>query len=144
MHRLLVAVDGSQQAERAVRYLIGLIRDGGLLGGDGEVHLINVQSEPSSKIKSSVPAAEVDRYFQGQSDDACRVAENLLRAEGVTFQRHDRKGPAAETIVECAQELRCDSILMGTHGAGFISGMFMGSVANKVIHLTEVPVTLVK
>lgn len=115
-----------------------------MLGRDGEVHLINVQSEPSSKIKNSVPAAELDRYFQGQSDEACRVAEDLLRAEGVPFRRHDRKGPAAETIVECAQELRCDSILMGTHGAGFISGMVLGSVANKVIHLTEVPVTLVK
>ena len=53
MHRLLVAVDGSQQAERAVRYLIGLIRDGGLLGGDGEVHLINVN--PNLRRRSSAP-----------------------------------------------------------------------------------------
>ena len=55
MHRLLVAVDGSQQAERAVRYLIGLIREGGLLGGEREVHLINVQPQPSPKLTRSIP-----------------------------------------------------------------------------------------
>lgn len=43
MHKILVAVDGSEHSERAVRYLIGLIQDGGLLGGSVEVHLVNVQ-----------------------------------------------------------------------------------------------------
>ena len=33
MHKILVAVDGSEHSERAVRYLIALIQDGGLLGG---------------------------------------------------------------------------------------------------------------
>jgi nucleotide-binding universal stress UspA family protein len=144
MHRLLVAVDGSQQAERAVRYLIGLIREGGLLGGEREVHLINVQPQPSPRLTRMIPVDEFERYYQGQSDEACRAAEELLRAEGVPFTRHDRKGAAAETIVACARELQCDSIVMGTHGAGYISGILLGSVATKVIHLTEVPVTLVK
>ena len=90
MHRLLVAVDGSQQAERAARYLTGLIRDGGLLGGEREVHLINVQPQPSPKITRSMPADELDRYYLGQRDEACRAAEELLRVEGVPFTRHDR------------------------------------------------------
>jgi len=144
MPRLLVAVDGSQQALRAVRYLIDQIKAGGLLGGEGEVHLINVQPQPSPRITHGIPADELASYYQGQSDEACRAAEVSLRAEGVPFQRHDRKGPVADTIVACAQELHCDSIVMGTHGAGFVSGMLMGSVASKVIHLTAVPVTLVK
>ena len=52
MHRLLVAVDGSQHAERAVGYLIGLISEGGLLGGEREVHLINVQPQPSPNSRA--------------------------------------------------------------------------------------------
>ncbi len=144
MHRLLVAVDGSQQAERAVRHLIGLIREGGLLGGEREVHLINVQPQPSPRLTRMIPVDEFEHYYKGQSDEACRAAEELLRAEGVPFTRHDRKGAVAETIVACAQELQCDSIVMGTHGAGYISGILLGSVATKVIHLTDVPVTLVK
>ena len=69
-----MVVDGSQQAERAFRYLTGLIREGGLLGGEREVHLINVQPQPSPKIKRSMPADELDRYCLGQSDEACRAA----------------------------------------------------------------------
>lgn len=105
MHRVLVAVDGSQPAERAVRYLIGLIKDGGLLGGEGEVHLINVQSRPSPQITRGIAAEELECYFQELGDEACRAAEELLRAESVPFQRHDLKGPVAETIVQCAQQL---------------------------------------
>ena len=105
MHRLLVAVDGSQQAERAVRYLIGLIREGGLLGGEREVHLVNVQPQPSPKLTRSIPSDELDRDYQGQGDEACRAAEGLLRAGGVPFTRHDRKRAAAEMIVACAREL---------------------------------------
>lgn len=74
MQRLLVAVDGSQQAERAVRYLIGLIREGGLLGGEREVHLINVQHQPSPRLTRMIPVDEFERYYQGQSDEAWRAA----------------------------------------------------------------------
>ena len=47
-------------------------------------------------------------------------------------------------IVACARELQFDSIVLGTHGAGHICGILLGSVATKVIYLIEDPVTLVK
>lgn len=87
---------------------------------------------------------EFERYYQAQSDEACRATEELLRAAGVLFTRHDRKGAVAESIMACARERQCDSIVMGAHGAGYISGIHLGSVATQVIDLTEVPVTLVK
>jgi nucleotide-binding universal stress UspA family protein len=43
-----------------------------------------------------------------------------------------------------AEEQRVDGIVMGTRGLGPVKGLVLGSVANKVIHLAEVPVTLVK
>jgi len=89
-------------------------------------------------------AQALDRHYQEASDTACRSAMQTLHAEGVAFVRHTRIGAYAETIVAGARELHCDSILMGTHGAGFVAGVLLGSVATKVIHLTDVPVTLVK
>ena len=50
MHRILLAVDGSEHSDRAVRYLIGLIRDGGLLGGSTEIHIFHVRPHLSERI----------------------------------------------------------------------------------------------
>jgi nucleotide-binding universal stress UspA family protein len=45
--------------------------------------------------------------------------------------------------------MHCDQIIMGTRGLGAggvaaISGLLLGSIATKVLHLVDVPVTLVK
>ena len=50
----------------------------------------------------------------------------------------------AETIARRAAELGCESITMGTHGLGSFGILFLGSIAQKVVHYTTVPVTLVK
>ena len=144
MHRILLAVDGSEHSDRAVAYLIGLIRDGGLLGGKTEVHLVHVRPHLAERFSRTMSAEELDRYYQEGSDSACRTAIEMLQNEGVEFIRHTRIGAPAEIIVSSAKTLHCDSIVMGTHGAGFMTGMLLGSVASKVIHLTEMPVTLVK
>jgi nucleotide-binding universal stress UspA family protein len=43
-----------------------------------------------------------------------------------------------------AKEHGCAQIVMGTRGLGTVSGMLLGSVATKVIHLADVPVVLLK
>ena len=53
-------------------------------------------------------------------------------------------GEPAATIVEYAVKNRCAAIVMGSRGHGLISGLVLGSVAVKVIHLAECPVTVVK
>ena len=50
----------------------------------------------------------------------------------------------AKVLADRAAALGCDSIVMGTHGRGTVGTLMMGSVAAKVIHYSQVPVTLVK
>ena len=50
----------------------------------------------------------------------------------------------AEVICRYAKEKGCDQIFMGTRGLGSVSSLVLGSVATKVIHLSPVPVLLVK
>lgn len=144
MHRILLAVDGSEHSDRAVAFLIGLIRDGGLLGGKTEIHLVHVRPHLAERFSRTMSAEELDRYYKEGSDTACRTANEMLKIEGIEYVPHTCIGAPAETIVASAKLLDCDIIVMGTHGAGFMTGMLLGSVASKVIHLTEVPVTLVK
>ena len=53
-------------------------------------------------------------------------------------------GDPATAIVKLARRLNCDLIVMGTRGMGKVAGLVLGSVATKVVHLADAPVTLVK
>ncbi|MNJ32267.1 universal stress protein [Pseudomonas alkylphenolica] len=144
MHKILVAIDGSEHSERAVQYLIGLIQDGGLLGGSVEVHLINVQPLLPTRIAHGMLDDEIDRYYGEKSAEDSKKAVALLKQEGIALTFHALQGDAASRIVACSQSLGCDGIILGSHGNGFLAGIFLGSVAAKVIQLSDIPITLVK
>lgn len=71
-----------------------------------------------------------------------------LQQAGIGFTAHSRVGAPGASIVACAKELDCQSIVIGSHGAGLtlgsLLGSLLGSVASEVVRLSEVPVTLVK
>jgi len=101
----------------------------------------NIFSEPSMIY---LEPARMDTYYYEQSDKALAGSVDLLRQAGVSFTVHRAVGPAAETIVNRARELECDAIVMSTRGHGKVMGMLLGSVSTKVLHLADVPVTLVR
>ena len=72
------------------------------------------------------------------------AAEARLKSAGCPFDLEQLEGDVAETISHRAAELGCESITMGTHGLGSFGILFLGSIAQKVVHYTTVPVTLVK
>jgi nucleotide-binding universal stress UspA family protein len=68
----------------------------------------------------------------------------LIEKAGCVAQVHARPGDPASEIAAFAKRTRCAEIIMGTRGLGRVSGMFLGSVAQKVISLAQVPVVLLK
>ena len=141
MTTLLVPVDGSTCSDQAVKHASQLARD--LPAAD--IHLLNVQprifSEPSLVF---LAADRIDSYYYAQSEKALASAEKLLRDAGIDFSVHRSVGPVAEEIIAKAKEVRADAIVMGTHGHGTLAGGLIGSVALKVLHLSPIPVTLVR
>jgi nucleotide-binding universal stress UspA family protein len=55
-----------------------------------------------------------------------------------------RRARLNKTLVDRARALAGDAIMMGTHGLTTLGRLLMGAVASKVIHLSDIPVTLVK
>jgi nucleotide-binding universal stress UspA family protein len=81
------------------------------------------------------------------SQAAAKALEEAVaksEAANIRFETVVRTGPTAETIAQVSRETGIDHIVMGTRGLGRIQGILLGSVAMKVIHLAEVPITLIK
>ncbi len=141
--RILVPVDGSARANRAVEHAL-LLASGRL---DVEITLVNVQSQETLDISeiSGVMSVGADRKLAAdQSKKALRKAARLCRNAQAKFDTRSELGPIAETINRIAREVKANQIVMGTRGFGPLRGLVLGSVATKVVHLARVPVTLVK
>jgi nucleotide-binding universal stress UspA family protein len=62
----------------------------------------------------------------------------------MAFNEHIVVGHAGQTIANHASHWGCTRIVMGTRGLGALANVVVGSTALQVMHLSEIPVTLVK
>lgn len=141
--RILVPVDGSGAANRAVAYALSLVGDAPEAG----IVLVNVQSRQTVDMSdvSGVMTVDADRRTAArQAQQALRQASDLCREAGVRFDSLVELGPVAQTVARLARELEIGQIVMGTRGLGSFRGLVLGSIAAEVTRLAEVPVTLVK
>jgi|SRR5208282_2526363 len=142
MSAILIPVDGSDNALRAVNFAIAQApqyKDG------PEIHLLNVQlSVASGAVRKFIGRSELDHYYQDEGMVALASARKLLDAAGSRYHHHISAGAYAQTIVACAQEKGCDMIVMGARGLGSVAGLLLGSVATQVIHLSPLPVLVIK
>ncbi|WP_179284040.1 universal stress protein [Bordetella genomosp. 10] len=141
MSCLLVPVDGSDNALRALRYVI----DHKPMFEPLTLHLLNVQIPiTSASVRRFIDSATIHKYHQEEGEAALANAKALLDGSGIPYTAHIQAGSSAETIVATADENHCDHIVMGTRGLGSAAGMWLGSVTTKTLHLAKVPVTVVK
>ena len=141
MLRVLLPVDGSVSSNHAVAYVIMLAKD----HSDMEVHLLNVQPEiVSGEISLYVSLDSINEYLQEQGRHALASARKILDEANIPYIPHIGVGYIAETVAPYVKEKKCDAVVMGTRGMGSISNLLLGSTVTKVVHVVEVPVTLVK
>jgi nucleotide-binding universal stress UspA family protein len=130
---LLVAVDFEDASHRAIGYAKQLA---GPLGAT--LALVHVYQLPVYTYPGLDPS--ILPGFHHEVMVAAREAlEQLARAEGVpSTMLHD--GDPAREILEAARECGASMIIMGTHGRRGLSHALLGSVAEKVIRQSDVPV----
>jgi nucleotide-binding universal stress UspA family protein len=143
MSKVLLAVDGSEASQRATRTLIA---NAGLYKEPMEVELITVRPPlpPIGGLSGVVVNREmIDSYYREEGDKALAASRELLDGAAVNYVARVLVGDVAPTIVEHARTTGCKMICMGTRGLSAVPNLVLGSVSNKVLHLSALPVLLV-
>lgn len=143
LKNVLLAVDGSEDSQKAVHQVIGMLRylrDPAAL----ELHLLNVQPPVSGDVSNFIASQTLEEYHKERSDAALVPARSLLDAAGLKYQVHEQVGDAGNVIAALAKQLGCDQIVMGTRGLGGGAAALMGSVTQRTVQHAAVPVLLVK
>ena len=141
-HRIFVPIDGSDCSRRALQYALRLAK----LVGDCSIHVAHAHDEPLlyGEISVYVPREQMERLQRQNSEQVLAGVETMLRDAGVPWEKEILVGPVARVMAERAAALGCDAIVMGIHGLTTLGKLLMGSVATRVVHLSDLPVTLVK
>lgn len=140
--KVLVAIDGSDTALRALQYVID---HAGMFGKSPDVILVNVHLPiPSGRAKTVLGADVVAQYYKDEAEAAVAPARALLAATTCNVTERLLIGQPAEQILNTATTLGCDMIVMGTRGNSALSNLFLGSVATRVITGSTLPVLVLK
>lgn len=141
--KILLAVDGSKPSLDAVDCLIDhadWYRD------KPQIELVTVHL-PVPKLPGVsvvVGKSQIEKYYQEEGGANLAAARKKLDAAGLRYEARVLVGPVAETIVGHAKEQGCELIYIGTHGRTGLGRALLGSTTSKVLHISEVPVLLVK
>ena len=142
--RILVAIDGSPVADKALADAIMLAREGG-----GRLMILHV-SEPPLPITGEGQWVMMDLprdVFLRLGEEMLAKAAEKARTENVTAETRNVEamgGRVARVIAEAAMEWQADLVVAGSHGRRGIDRLLLGSVAEGLVRMAEVPVLLVR
>ncbi|CAD6492967.1 MAG: Universal stress protein [Candidatus Argoarchaeum ethanivorans] len=138
--KIIVATDGSKEAERAVKYAIELARDTG-----AKVYALYVVDTAIPTTSSmSVAWGNVHEFLREEGAEATKkIAETGAKA-GVEVEKKLSEGHPAEEIIKFSEELPADLIVMGSIGKSGLDRFLLGSVSDKVTRISKIPVMVVR
>lgn len=139
MLKVLVPVDGSSNSLQAVRHVLSELRRNPAI----DIHLLNVQPPFSGNVTRWIDRKTINEAYLEASEQALRPIRQMLAEVCVPYSVHLAVGGRASSIAEFARQLRCDHIVIGTARKDSLMRAIEGSVTNKVLELTTVPVIAV-
>ena len=154
IQRLLYATDLSPNSVYAFRYAIN-----SAMKHDAKIIILHVFEAPSAAVRTHMEFYLDNEQRKKIFEERVSYFLDRIKKRLQTFsntelkddpQAEDRiesiqvcEGFPADVILEKANELECDAIVMGTHGKGIIANAFLGSVAKRVLRRTRKPVFII-
>src|SRR5208283_584541 len=146
--KILVPIDGSETARKALGYTVDLAKQTGstiiLLSVIDKspyygAQTVSLESSPIHMMEN------LEDYFRQTAEAYVAEAEGLCKTKEVSSQKIIRAGHPVEEIIKAAENSKVDLIVIGSHGRSALGAAMFGSVAIGVIHReTKFPVLVVR
>ncbi len=144
MKRILVPLDGSSFAERALGPALHLAAR-----HEAEIHMASVVSDLPPVPLATADSEQATRWVEEERKRAEQYLEEvrertLGKAPGARLEFHARVGPVTKAIERLADQLEVDLIMLTTHGRGSWQRAWLGSVADQLLRRAEKPLLLLR
>jgi nucleotide-binding universal stress UspA family protein len=139
--KILLPVDGSDYTKRMLAYLAAHDE---LLPGDHEYTVFTVIEPFSPYDTNFAKAVSMEDFMRDQAEQVLGPVRSFAQQQGWKVLTDYAPGSAVQTIVEKAETLQPDLIIMGTHGRSPLGTFVLGSVANGVLGNCRTPVLLIR
>ena len=137
---IVIATDGSANTGRAVSYGIEIAKLSGAI-----VHAPYVVNTPSTISESwTAGKEEIYKIMRDDGEKVVSKVKEIGEDAGVEVREVLLDGYPSDEIINFAEHNNMDLIVMGTLGKTGLDRLLMGSVAEKVVRGSKVPVMVVK
>ena len=137
MQRIVVGIDGSETAQRALRWAIDEARR-----RDARLDVIHVWHMPFVGVTPYSPPPQWDMAdFEAEAERELKRSVEAEDTTGVEVHRVLAIGSAAGTLIDNGKG--ADLIVVGSRGRGGFVGLLLGSVSQQVVHHAPCPVVVV-
>lgn len=139
--RILVPIDGSEQARTALEYALEEFAEETVT----ILHVIDPREfNAYGGVEGWIDVDDLREQRRAQAEKLLENARKRAEERGLTVETEVATGKGARVIIKYAEEHGTDHIVMGSHGRSGISRVLLGSVAEKVVRRSPVPVTIVR
>lgn len=139
--KILLAVDDSDVCAKVARRLSKMSKQ---FKQAPTVHLLHVVPQLSKAAEKEFGKTGPGRYYEKQAEAALSQLRPVLDTLGLDYDAGYVIGDPAPSIIAEAKAQKVDMIAMGSHGKGALKSLLIGSVAQKVVATSPVPVLLVR
>lgn len=139
MHAIVVGTDGSEHAERAVQQAAEIAK-----GTGTKVHLVT--AVPDVSVREPIASSARTQHVNlGTVAEGVLVrASRELEAQGVEVETYARQGDPARILIEVAEEVGAELIIVGARGGNALQRFLLGSVSSKLSHYATTSVMVVR
>jgi nucleotide-binding universal stress UspA family protein len=135
---ILVPVDGSAPSDAAVTQAVSLASE-----FDATVHVIYVVDE-HALAAAGLDAGRVVRAYEEEGESFLAAATEEATAAGVDAETAIVHGTPHRDIVRYGRDHGADVVVMGTHGRRGLERALIGSVTERVLRTSDIPVLAVR
>ncbi len=138
--KILIATDGSEHTKRAVDNGIELAKT-----TEAKLYAIYViDTAAFASIPMDAAWESMYELLKQEGDEATKYVADKAQAEGLEVERFTVEGHPADEIIKYADTNSVDLIVMGTLGKSGLDRFLLGSVAEKVVRISNIPVLVVR